>query len=67
MCFCLVVGRWRSSDFLRSMWYKFASQKIPATFTKTTLAKIHVIISFWGSEDLDFIGWIVSLNGCIML
>lgn len=47
----LLPGGWEveGSDFMRSMWYKFASQKIPATFTKTTLAKIHVIISFWGS------------------
>lgn len=47
----LLPGAWEveSSDFMRYMWYKFASWLISATVTQTTLAKIHVIISFWGS------------------
>lgn len=47
----LLTHGWEAgnSDFMRYTWYKFANQLISDTFTKATLVKIHVIISFWGS------------------
>lgn len=44
----LLLGSWEveGSDFMRYMWYNFVSQFISATSTKTTLAKIRVIITF---------------------